>query len=270
VRLFLVENCYKKNPVYLAAFLHKMDWSDFGFWSWIIVIICAVMIGMGKTGLSGTGMIIVPIMAAVFGGKPSTGLVLPMLCIADLFGVLYYHRHADWKHIFKLLPWTFTGLLAALLMGTNISDAMFKALIGLSILVGLVIMIWQDYLRKSDEIPSSTWFSALFGFGAGFSTMIGNAAGPIMAIYLLSARLPKNAYIGTGAWFFLIVNYTKVPLQVIFWKNITLHTLTLNLLMIPAIAAGAFLGFKLVKIIPEKAYRIFILVSTALSALFMF
>lgn len=247
-----------------------MDFSNFDVWGWLILTVCALLIGMGKTGLSGTGMVVVPIMAAVFGGKPSTGLVLPMLCIADLFAVLYYHRHADWKHIFKLLPWTVTGLVAALILGSNISDTMFKMLIGITILISLAIMIWQDYIRNTDAIPSSTWFSASFGFGAGFSTMIGNAAGPLMAIYLLSARLPKNVYIGTGAWFFLIINYAKVPLQVIFWKNITLQTLTLNLLMIPAIALGAYLGFKLVKIIPEKAYRIFILVSTAVSALFMF
>jgi uncharacterized membrane protein YfcA len=247
-----------------------MDWSELSFWSWIILSFCAILIGMGKTGLSGTGMLIVPIMAAIFGGKPSTGLVLPMLCIADLFAVVYYHRHADWKHIFKLLPWTILGLIAALLMGTKISDHTFKVMIGIMILLSLAVMIWQDYFKKTDEIPTSIWFSGLFGFGAGFSTMIGNAAGPLMAIYLLSARLPKNVYIGTGAWFFLIVNYTKIPLQVVFWKNITFHTLTLNSLMIPAIALGAFLGFKLVKIIPEKAYRIFILVSTAVSAVFMF
>lgn len=244
--------------------------NDFGFWTWFLTILCALLIGMGKTGLSGTGMIIVPIMAAVFGGKTSTGIVLPMLCVADLLAVLYYHRDADWKHILKLLPWTLVGLVAALFMGSNISDKQFKMLIALTVIISLGIMVWQDYIRKSNEVPSGIWFSALFGLGAGFSTMIGNAAGPLMAIYLLSARLPKNKYIGTGAWFFLIINYLKVPLQVIFWKNINLQTLTLNLYMIPPIAIGAYVGFKLVKIIPEKVYRIFILVSTTLSAFLMF
>lgn len=244
--------------------------NELSLWTWGLTILCALLIGMGKTGLSGTGMIIVPIMAAVFGGKPSTGIVLPMLCVADLFAVLYYHRHADWKHIFKLLPWTLVGLVAALFMGTNISDKQFKMLIAITVMISLGIMIWQDYIRKTDEVPSGLWFSALFGFGAGFSTMIGNAAGPLMAIYLLSSRLPKNIYIGTGAWFFLIINYLKVPLQIIFWKNISFPTLTLNLVMVPFIAVGAFLGFRLIKVIPDKAYRVFILVSTTLSAFMMF
>lgn len=247
-----------------------MNWTDFSFWTWITTIFSAVLIGMGKTGLSGTGMLVVPVMAAVFGGKPSTGIVLPMLCIADLFAVIYYHRHANWKYILKLMPWTIIGLASALLLGSDIPDNTFKLLIGISILISLIIMVWQDYFKKSDEVPSGIWFSALFGFGAGFSTMIGNAAGPLMAIYLLSFRLPKNDYIGTGAWFFLIINYLKLPLQIVFWKNINFSTLTFNLAMVPAIAIGAYLGFKLVKVFPEKAYRIFILISTAVSAIFMF
>ncbi len=247
-----------------------MDFHSISLFAWVLAALSAVLIGMGKTGLPGAGMIVVPLMAFAFGGKPSTGIVLPMLCIADLFAVLYYHRHADWKHIYKLLPWTLMGLVAALLLGSNISDHQFKMLIGITVLISLVVMIWQDYFRKSKEVPSSIWFTALFGFGAGFSTMIGNAAGPLMAIYLLSTRLPKNSYIGTGAWFFLIINYIKVPLQIIFWKNITFQTISFNLIMIPAIALGAFLGFKLVNFFPEKAYRMFILISTAVSALFLF
>jgi uncharacterized protein len=243
---------------------------DISVWTWIITCLCAILIGIGKTGLSGAGLIVVPLMASAFGGKPSTGIVLPMLCLADLFAVFYYHRHADWKHIYKLLPWTLAGLVSAVFMGSHISDHQFKMLIGVMVLISLAMMIWQDYFKKSTDIPSSWWFSAIFGFAAGFSTMIGNAAGPLMAIYLLSSRLEKNNYIGTGAWFFLIINFTKIPLQIFFWNNITFTTLSFDLLMLPAIALGAFLGFRLVKIIPDKAYRWFILISTAISAIFLF
>lgn len=265
---FLVHpsNLYKYYlaPLFSLGMLHL----DIGMW--MLAVLAAILIGMGKTGLSGAGIIVVPLMAAAFGGKPSTGIILPMLCIADLFAVIYYHRHADWKYIFRLLPWTLAGLMVALLLGSQISDKQFKTLIGVTVLISLALMVWQDYLRKSDEIPHYWWFSALFGFGSGFSTMIGNAAGPLMAIFLLSMRLPKNKYIGTGAWFFLIINYTKIPLQIIFWKNITWQTLSFNLVLLPAIALGAFLGFKLVKVFPEKAYRIFILCTTAISAVFLF
>ena len=100
--------------------------------------------------------------------------------------------------------------------------------------------------------------------------MIGNAAGPVMALYLLSMRLPKNIYIGTGAWFFFIINLSKVPLHIWSWKTITAESFILDLFMIPAIATGAFFGIWLVKLLPEKAFRIIVIVTTLLSALLLF
>ena len=100
--------------------------------------------------------------------------------------------------------------------------------------------------------------------------MIGNAAGPVMSIYFLSMMLPKNKFIGTGAWFFLIINLFKIPFHVLVWETIDLKTFTLDLAMFPVIMLGAFLGFKLVKYIPEKPYRIFIIVTTALAAIKLF
>ncbi len=100
--------------------------------------------------------------------------------------------------------------------------------------------------------------------------MIGNAAGPIMAVYLLSMMLPKNSFIGTGAWFFLIINLFKIPFHIMVWKTIDINTFTLDLAMFPAIMIGAVLGFKLVKYIPEKPYRIFIIIATALAAIKLF
>ena len=104
------------------------------------------------------------------------------------------------------------------------------------------------------------------GVLGGFATMIGNVAGPIFAIYLLAMHLPKNKFIGTGAWFFLIINLSKFPLHVFIWKTVSWNTLTLDLLMLPAIALGAFLGVKLVKKISDEIYRTAVIVITALSA----
>ena len=100
--------------------------------------------------------------------------------------------------------------------------------------------------------------------------MIGNAAGPVMSLYLLSMRLPKNIFIGTGAWFFFIVNLSKVPLHIWSWRTITWPSFKLDLLMIPAITAGAFLGIWLVRLLPERVFRIIVIATTLLSALFLF
>ena len=79
-------------------------------------------------------------------------------------------------------------------------------------------------------------------------------------------HLPKNSFIGTGAWFFLIINASKFPLHVFVWKTIDINTLTLNIMMLPAIALGAFLGIWLVKKFSDKLYRTAVIVVTALSA----
>lgn len=244
---------------------------SFGFSgvNWAISLFCGFLIGMSKAGVTGTGLVIVPIMAIVFGGKPSTGIVLPMLITADLFAVKYYNRHADWKYLVKLMPWTVLGVLVALIAGNLISDALFKAILSVSVLSGVVMMVWID-LKKVTSTPDYWWFAMILGFFGGFATMIGNAAGPILSLYLLSMHIPKLRFIGTAAWFFLLINLFKVPLHVYFWETITLRTVTFNLLLVPAIVVGVFAGIQLVKIIPEKPYRILVITSAAVSALLLF
>jgi len=100
--------------------------------------------------------------------------------------------------------------------------------------------------------------------------MVGNAAGAIMSIYLLSMRLPKNAFIGTAGLVLLGGQPAQGPLQVFVWKNMSVATLTFDAIMVPAIAVGAFLGIRLAGKIPEKAYRIFVMVMTGAAALMLF
>lgn len=236
----------------------------------MLLALSGLLIGMAKTGLSGFGMMVVPILANAFGGRPSVGLLLPILIFADVFAVTWYNRHAEWKHIFRLLPWALAGILVATLVGKSISDQNFNRLLAGLVIGGIAILIWRDVRSDKLKIPKSRWFASGMGLLGGFSTMIGNAAGPVMALYLLSMRLPKNVYIGTGAWFFFIVNLSKVPLHIWSWKTITLDSFLLDVLLIPAIAAGAFLGIWLVRLLPEKIFRIIVIVTTLLSALLLF
>ena len=237
---------------------------------WVLLGISGLLIGMSKTGISGVGLMVVPLLANAFGGRPSVGLLLPILIFADIFAVAWYNRHAQWKHILRLLPWAFAGIILATLVGKSISDQTFNRLLAALVIGGITILVWRDIKSGKFKIPQSRWFAGGLGLLGGFSTMIGNAAGPVMALYLLSMRLPKNSYIGTGAWFFFIVNISKVPLHIWSWKTITVNSFLLDVLVIPAIAAGAFLGIWLVRLLPEKYYRILVIVTTLLSALLLF
>ncbi len=239
---------------------------DFSILQWALLAVCGMLIGMSKVGVPGVSMLVVPTLALIFGGKASTGVLLPMLMMADLFGVGYYHRHAEWKYLWKLLPWAFVGIGIALWVGEVVNDTWFKNIIAILVFLCIGLMLWRDRKKNQNLFPDTWWFSAMMGVLGGFATMIGNVAGPIFAIYLLAMHLPKNSFIGTGAWFFLIVNFSKFPLHIFVWKTINRDTLTLDLMLLPAIAIGAFVGIKLIQKISDKLYRTAVIIVTALSA----
>lgn len=237
---------------------------------WILAAICGIIIGMSKTGISGAGLIAIPVLAGVFGGKQSVGILLPMLIIADVFAVWFYNRNANWNFILKLLPWTFVGIIIATVVGNSINDDLFRLLIGIIVLSGIVLLVYKDLKGNKLELPGKKWFSSILGLGSGFATMIGNASGPLMSYYLLSMRVPKNIYLGTGAWFFLIINVIKMPFHIFVWNTISQKTLLFDLLMLIPIVCGAFIGYFIVKFIPEKIYRTFLIVTTIISAIALF
>ena len=239
-------------------------------WHWAAWICMGLCIGLNKAGFSGITAIIIPVVALIFGAKESTGINLPLLWFADILVVLYYRRHTEWKYIFRLLPWTVAGFFVAILVDRLVPVQLFKYLMGGSILAGLIVMVWNDRRGKEVPPPSSWWFSALFGIAGGFATMIGNVSGGIMAVFLLSMRLPKKSFVGTAAWYFLIVNSLKIPIQAVLWKNISAQTLLFDLTNIPFVIAGILLGIFLVKIISEKVFRRAIMILTLVSTMLLF
>ncbi|MDR1624131.1 MAG: sulfite exporter TauE/SafE family protein [Tannerellaceae bacterium] len=244
---------------------------DFSLWmhtpyDWTLLFVCALLIGMSKTGVQGITMLAIPLMAVNFGAKPSTGLILPMLCFSDLIAVFYYRRVAKWQYVVKLLPAAIVGFFVAIAIDKLIPADEFRRLMGICIFLGLAVMLGTKKEGSGNKMFTAWWYAPLLGLIGGFTTMIGNAAGPVMSVYLLSVRLPKYSFVGTSAWFFLVVNYLKLPLQLFVWDNITVTTVALNALTIPFMITGAVAGIYFVKKIPEKGFRTFIITVTILSA----
>ena len=236
---------------------------------WFVISISALSIGMSKTGVQGIMLMIVPLMAMAFGAKESTGVILPMLCMADIIAVAYYKRIADWKVVAKLLPTAILGFFLAIGVDNMIPNGQFRQLMGWTLMLALIVMIWSEIFGKENRWMKKLWYAAIFGLLGGFTTMIGNAAGPVMSVYLLSMRKEKMEYIGINAWFFLVVNLLKVPLQAFVWDNITWDSLQLNLVMLPVIGIGSLIGIRIVKLLPEKIFRRFIQIVTILSVILM-
>lgn len=236
---------------------------------WMLILLAAFIIGLSKAGLKGIDMMNVTIMAIVFGGKASTGVVLPLLCAADIMAVLYYHRHAQWTHFWKLIPWMVVGILIGVFVGKDINEGIFRKIMAVIIVLTVVIMIVLEF-RKTMPIPSNKLFVANMGLIAGFTTMLGNLAGAFSNIYFLAMRMPKNDFIGTAAWVFLVINLFKLPFQIFYWKNITANTLYTDLLLLPALIIGFILGLKIVSKIKDDNYRKIVIALTLVGAIVIF
>lgn len=235
----------------------------------ILLAIAVMFIGMSKTGVPGAGMVSIPLVVIIFGSKASTGILLPLLIFADMFAIYHYHRFANWQHLKHLLPLTVVGIILASILGTLITDDVFKNLMAITIFSALGLMIWQEK-NKKPSIPDNKWFVIAIGIIGGFASMIGNLAGPILALYLLAMRFPKKEFIGTGAWFFFSINIFKVPFHIFLWETITLNSFFFDVLLIPSIALGAWLGVRIIHKISETVFRYIVIVVTAIAAVAMF
>lgn len=247
----------------VELFSYALSYNDIG-----LLVLVAILIGMAKTGIAGAGMIAIPLMAIAFGSKASTGLLLTILIFADCFAVQHYRHHANWAHLKRLLPFALVGVLVGTLVGNSLNDELFSSTMAVIIFISLAIMLWLER-NAAPTMPSSLWFVAIIGMLGGFTTMVGNLAGPVMALYLLAMRLPKNEFIGTAAWFFLCINLLKVPFHVFVWGTITLNSTMLSLALTPAIASGALVGVWLIKQLNETLFRYLIILMTAAAAILM-
>jgi uncharacterized membrane protein YfcA len=235
------------------------------FTTWILLFFSAMIIGMSKAGLKGVEMLSVTIMAFIFGGKSSTGIVLPLLCFADILAVIYYNRHAQWNHFKKIIPWMMTGILLGVFIGKDLNEFLFKKIMASIILITIAIVLYMEN-RKSEKVPTNPFFVASTGLAAGFTTMIGNLAGAFANLYFLAMRVSKNDFIGTAAWIFLFMNLFKLPFQVFYWKNINWQTFSTDLYLIPGIIIGFFIGVKIIHKIKDHHYRKLVILLTLIGS----
>ncbi len=240
----------------------------FETWQWALALIAAGLVGISKTGISGLGMLFVAVFALLIPNtKQSTGVVLPLLIIGGLVAVLAYRRHTQWRYLLQLFPWTALGVLIGYFALSWINDRQARVMIGL-IVCGLVVIHLvrrrQSAAAKEaaelETIPG--WFPPVIGILAGFTTLVANAAGPLMTIYLLSMHLPKMEFMGTGAVFFMLLNWFKVPFM-IGLGLINAESLRFNLWLAPAVLGGALLGKWL---LPRINQRLFEALALGLSA----
>jgi len=240
-------------------------------WQWALLMLGALFVGMAKTGLAGLGTLFIAIFASVLPTKQSTGLVLPLLIFGDLVAVATYWRHAQWKQLLRLFPWAASGVVLGYLTLDRINNEQARVLVGSIILALLGLHLWtrtRAHARFERWKTTGMPLPIVVGTGilGGVTTLVANAAGPLMSIYLLALRLPKLEFLGTAAVYFLILNLFKVPFMMDLGL-VTFSSLKVNLILAPVVGVGALAGKWLVHRINQQAFERFTMAMTALAGL---
>ena len=237
---------------------------DLFWWQWAVGALCAANIGMAKTGLPGTGVMVVPLMVLTVGdARLSAGHVLPLLCMADVLAIWHWRRHPAAGRLFSLAPYVAIGVVGGALT-LSLNEFFLRRLVGVIVALMLVAHLWRRFGKSEAKAHP-----LVYGVTAGYATTVANAAGPVMSLYLLSQKLPKEEFVATGTWFFFAVNLSKLPIYA--WHGLmSRSSLTFDAMMFPAIVAGAVLGRFLLYRISPKLFENSVLVLTAISTLLLF
>ncbi|MFI4890446.1 MAG: sulfite exporter TauE/SafE family protein [Steroidobacterales bacterium] len=249
------------------------DLPSIGLYEWAAAILGAMFVGMAKAGIAGINGLFVGLFALVLPSvKQASGVVLPLIIVGDWIAVTVYRRHLKWRHLGRLFPWAAAGVVLGYFAMGHFSDRTIKVLVGSIIVTLSVLSYWRRF--RSPPPPAGTedgpgvdrihWFlGACMGVLAGFATLVANAAGPLMAIYLVAMRLPKMEYVGTTAIFFALLNLFKLPFMVRLGL-VSLPSLAFDALLVPAVVIGLMGGRWL---LARMNQRLFEELALALSAI---
>lgn len=234
-------------------------------WRWLLGIFSAFMIGVAKTGAPGVGTMIAPLMVLTVGdARLAAAWTLPVLSTADVFAVAYWRRHAEARQLLSLVPWVLVGIAGGA-VALSLDEQIIRRMIGVIIVGMLVVYLWRRFSTR----PQAHGNPAFYGVCTGFATTLANASGPVMNLYLLTKKLPKEKFVATGAWFFFVVNLLKSPVYA--WYHLySRESLLFDLLMVPAVLAGALAGRWLIRHMPQHVFEVLVIALTAVSCLFLF
>lgn len=234
---------------------------------WLLLVIGATGIGVSKSGLAGVSLVHVIVFAVVFGARASTGILLPLLIVGDVCAVWLVGRDVQWTLVARLLPPALAGVVVGWLLLNRLDEAAFRPLIGgiiLALCAGQMVRLWRPELFG--RVPHSRPFAVGMGVLTGVTTMLANAAGPVVALYLLAIDTPKGRLVATSAWFFLLLNIAKVPFSAGLGL-IDASSLAVNASLAPCVVAGLALGRWIVRRLPQRTFDTVLLAFSGLAAL---
>jgi uncharacterized protein len=240
---------------------------NFTGWEWFLAVLGAILVGISKTGITGLSLLFVALFAAIMPAKQSTGVVLPLLILGDVVAFALYRRHALLSHVWRLVPWAAAGVVIGFYALGRMNEHQTRVAIGAIVVSLTVLHLARRAASANLALPA--WFAWIIGILAGFTSLVANASGPLMVIYLLAMRLPKMEFMGTGAVFFLLMNLFKFPFMVDLGL-VNHSSLLLNLILAPAVIVGTVLGRWLLGRIDQRLFENIALSLTIIAGARMF
>lgn len=247
--------------------MNTMTLWHISLWEFAALAAAALLVGFSKTAVSGANTVSLAIFAAVLPARASTGVLLPILIVGDVLAVLTYRRHAHWPTLWKLFPAVAAGVIVGTVFLMWADDQVVRTSIGAILLLMAGVTIWRRRKTEADEEPDSLATrtgrvkARSYGVLGGFTTMVANAGGPVMSMYLLSAGFRKLGFLGTSAFFFLIVNVSKVPFSVGLGL-IDGNSLLLDAALAAFVVPGAFIGKWAVNRINQRLFEQLVIAAT--------
>ncbi|CAN5371348.1 sulfite exporter TauE/SafE family protein [soil metagenome] len=241
-----------------------------------LALLAAFAVGISKTGFGGASMVSVLLFAEIFGAKPSVGVALPLLIVADIAVYPVFRRYASWRLVWPLLPPAIAGVFVGAYLLGAIDNATARRVIGWIILVMLSLRLlrfrFADFAARLPHSTAFAWFCGAFG---GIATTLANAAGPVMSVYLLLRQFPKFDLLGVNARFFLFINLFKVTLFVSAPSLIpdfdldilNSRSLLIDLMLVPGVVVGILVGRKLLAVVPQQLFDSLLVAFALIAAL---
>jgi uncharacterized protein len=232
--------------------------TDIAFW--LLASLAAFVAGASKGGLPGVGIMAVPILALNISPVTAAGLLLPIYIISDVYGLWIYRKEYDLRNIKIVVAAATFGILIGWATASITSANLVKLIaagIGLWYFADMLFKRGREIVAKPADLPRGM----LWGTLAGFTSFVAHAGGPAFQMFVLPQKLPKMVYSGTATISFAIINLLKVPPYWILGQ-INAGSLKICLLLAPVAIVGAWAGYHLTRILPEKLF--FQLVEVAL------
>jgi uncharacterized protein len=240
----------------------------------LLVLMVAILIGLSKGGFGGPVPValITPLLSQIMPPAQAVGVALPLLLVGDVIALRMYWKQWDIDRVKLMLPFAIVGIIIGgallLLLAESKQDLLMRRILGGFTLLVVLYKIGSDALKGVNYEPRN-WHGYLTGWASGFGSALANVGAPPFTAYMLLQDVSPTVFIGTATLFFTIVNFLKLPINLLSSNVLNLHLLASVIWVVPVIPIASWIGKDAVKRMNQKVFERMMLVILFLMSLYM-